>query len=1466
MSTSCRRWALVPFQKRLRRFSGGKGVEGGLSAHTSGIRRRLRTRTASRPWHAAGASHSTFLGTAMAGALVLLVGMAAAGAARAAEGTDPLLDRAWWIWWDKDTNAIQPPYKESEFSFTKEVAVEGEVRAATLRITAEGAYQLLINDKPVGADENWQTLETYDIKPFLVAGKNRLLVKARTKGWYGGVFVAGSVELANGTTVPILSDASWDCSSDVDRKVAKAEPVVRGLNGGWWNNCNRLMEMPDRWNRLNTELVAPGIAWAKPWAGAKVKVLAIQPRVTQRDTIELMQRTDMDIRVVFSDFPDYSSERAPFFPETRGWRKSDVAAALAKALEEAPDVLLLGPVEESVFYEVVAERVKTLVEGGMGLIYTTLPARKVAKPGEKPTADPAYEKELTATPIAERPPLLVTGIPFASLPGFRLTPQDKARDFGKVAALYQFGRGRVMRLGLAEGWGAWANARDPNDLHYEYYQSFAIKSILWAAGKEPAIALKDFPAEVTVDLAAGPGELAFGLAGASGACEVTLAIRSPEKLCLLPSAPVARPGVQQGETLLRPVYEAKASATAGEAVKLKLPPLPAGSYFVDVEVTEGGKKAAWGTASLKVTSKLDLASLALDPPWLDLADGKSAKLKAAATLTAPAPAGAAVTFALVDNYDRVLATTTVKVPEGAAKAEAIFPVKAFATTLGKVRAALTVGTDASAVAVARFTTVRRDWDRFFFFGWAATPTDHAGNLYARVLASLGFDAGRGLKVSFDTLEAFDTVALPGYSGMPRNAFDITPENLKTTQEMTQKLVEQTPFDPVAYFCGDEIDYGGGDELPGRIAEYRKFLQARYGKIDALDKQWSATYASFDEIFPITAKPQLSEAEKGKLIPEKEYLEQAKAAGNFSRWMDQWQSNYKAFNDMARVPRKVIREFDPHARVGVDCPMWPFARCGHDWYTFLKEFEMFAPYGKEGEVVPMEEARSFAKPGQFLGLEYGGYLYNASVRREELTDLEWQHWRVWSGLLRGFTSTWWYQLTPPGNESSISPGLLPYPTLDVYARDLATIRSGYYTLYRGARRDYGKIALHYSVPSRLLCSQEPDFGYERCFNEHFLVRLLQDYAGYPYTCVADEQIIAGGLKDYSVLMMPTSYAIGEAEAAALRKFVRGGGLLIADVRPGLGDSSGRIGASETTRSLFGLSWKKELGRKMVTAELSGEYKGVALRNKPQKFAVDPAVELKGAKAVLQVEGVPLVTFNDVGRGTAVCLNVPFNYYRGYPTPDSLYQYLGDDEYHGMLARVLAAIFKAHKVERPVEVGVPGGEWLAGLDTPVHVDGKAEYISFTKRRVAKDETAATVSFRSHRPGYCYDMLEGKYLGQGPEWQVQVAPGGVRLLSVLPYQVKELRAKTKSGQARRGEEVQGEVRVETSGGWPGRHVIGLEVKRPDGQAARYLARSLEAKSGRASFVLPLALNEPPGRYTLTFTDIATHATAELALEVLP
>lgn len=1403
--------------------------------------------------------------------LAYLLLLFAASKGWAGQEAETVLDHAYWIWWDKDTNAIRPPYQRSEYSFTKEFDVQGAVKTATLRVTAESVYKLFVNDREVGGDDKWITLDTYDIKPFLVAGKNRILIKARTTTWFAGLFVVGAIEEADGKTLTIISDRSWDCSSDADNKVKKAEEVIQGVNGGWWNNCNRLMVMPDCWYRLGTELVTPSIPWAKPYAGGKVRVLAIQPRATQRDTAELLQRADVDVTVVFTDLheaPDeYGGQRAPFFPITKGLRRADIVDDLARALANRWDVIILGGLDEKLFYDVLAAKLKEMVGNGTGLVYTAIPPRMIPKEGQKQAiADPSYEKELTATPVAALPESLLTGIPFESLPGFRVGPQDKDRDFRKVAALFQYGKGRIARLAIAGGWGLFANAPDRNDLHYEYYQSFAIKTLLWAAGKEPTVLFRNFPAVLEANHApGGSGELAFSLSG-KGAYTVSLAIRSPEKLYALPVRPVARPGVEQGATLLRPIYEAKTDVHVGDStpVKFALPALPAGRYFLDVLVSDGAAKHNWATAALAVTSPLAIKEVKLEPPFINVAGGKPAQLKATAVLSNPAPARAGVRFSLLDNYDRLVQNADVPGKEGAVAVEVVFTVKTFATTLGKVRAELTVAGDKVDIAIGRFTAVRRDWDRFLFVGWAQFPGDHSGNIYARVLANLGFDACRGQRVTLDTLEAADVVALPGYAGLPRRAFDITPEEQKRADQATAALKEQLPFDPVAYYCGDEIDYGGGDELPGRIIEFRKFLQARYKTIAALNKQWDTNYASFDEIYPIARKETLADSEKGKLILQKDYFEQVKATGNYSRWLDQWLSNYKAFADMARNPRRVIKSFDPHARVGVDCPMWPMAYSGHDWYTFLQEFEMFAPYGREGEIQPYEDARSFARPGTLLGLEYGGYLYLAFVRREQLTDVEWHHWRVWHGLLRGFTSTWWYNLFPGANEGSIGPGLVPVPTLEQYGRDLDTIRSGFYTLYTRAKRHYGPVAMHYSVPSRLMTAVLPDMGSDRAFTVHMTMRIMNEIVGQPFTFVANERIKTGGLKDYKVLIMPSSLAIGETEAKELEKFVEAGGILIADVRPGIADESGRVGNNAIMSQLFGLAWKKELGRTMLTAQVSGTYKGVPFRSIVQKFPADPAVVLSGAKPACEVEGIPLVTWNDVGKGTAICLNIPFNYYRGYPTPDHLYGYYGDWDHNRMIGSILTAIFKAHKIARPVQVDVPGAGWLSGLDVAFHTDGKVQYVGLTKKRMAKSEGESEVTVHAPAPGEVYDMLNGKYIGSEGAWKVKLAGADVQLFSILPCRVEDLRVSLKDRSVRPGDEIAGKVRVETSRGSPGRHIIHLEVVRPTGEAVRYLARNLEAIGGSARFSLPICLNEPVGTWELRFTDVASGVKRSALVEV--
>lgn len=1399
------------------------------------------------------------------------------------------LGRAWWIWNDKDMPSA--PDKRASFTFTKEVELEGEVRHAFLRVSAQGTYGLTINDRGVGGDDDVVTLDEYDIRPFLRRGKNRFAIRAKTNMWYAGLFLCGAIELANGAKVELLSDRSWRGTKEGDAEAKPAGEVVRGVNGGWWNNVGRIMVMPEAYYRLNTAVEVPGINWAKPFAGRKLRVLAIHPRGKQRDTVELAHRTDMEVSAVFPEVNQRNHEHssAPFFPVIKGMSLADVAARLREAMGTRPDVIILGGLgrykAEELFYGALATPLKSFVASGGGLVYAkgAIPARTVpadASDGAKKKAgkDRSFEDGLTAQAVAAAPLLLAMGTPFHYLPGFQPRRGRETRNFEHAASLFTHGRGRIVRLerpnGGRRGYGLFANVSgDLNDLHYQYYMAFAIKAILWAGGQEPEVRLKAFPASVTTPRGE-EGNLTFTIVNVPKGCEVSLAIRSPEKLFRLPAQPLTSQGVERGAPILTPVHTAAQKVEPGQeaGVSFGLPTLPAGSYLLDVTVTRDGRKANWGSAHLEVASELDIAQVRLSKEYVVVADGKADEIGATVALTAPAPERATVRFALIDNYYRVVAGKEVEVAPGATEVSTLFPVSGFSSCLGMIRAELRVKGQAVAIGAAKFTAVRRDWDRFTFFAWTAGPLGHQGNVYLRVLAGLGLDASQYASIGIDWLEAADRVALPGYP-FPRLSSQIAdPEKLTADYRLkSRKIVEsQLRFDPVAFSKGNEFFYGGGEEQPARIKAYRQFLREKYGDIAALNQVWGSQCGSFEDVFPVTRKkPEQLGQLGGSFIPASKFLEQAKATKNYSRLVDQWLSNYRVYMDLARVSLRSIKQEYPQARVGMDCPMWPHAKSGHDWYAFMQEFDFFAPYGRGGEIIPLKQARSYKRPGQFIGMEYGGYLYMAFNRKEELTDTAWQKWRLWCGLLQGFTSIWWYQLTPPGLECNLGPGFEPYPTLQAAATEIARIRRGYYTLFRRLPRDYGPIAVHDSVLSRITSALLPrEFAsgdnYGRNMDVHVLMHILENICGYQYTFVSDPQIAAGKLSEYRVLMMPLSIAVAGEQAKALRQFVETGGAIIADVRPGVFDGSGKWDEAQTVPSLFGLSYDKGLGRRTVDGTIAGELAGKPISiAPPQPFPADPAARLNGAKAVCSIDGIPLVTVNEVGKGRAICLNIPFTYYQGRTMPDCQYAYWGDDGHNQLIASLVQALLSALDVPRVVPVEAANGkDWLFGLDVAHHRDGRAQYVGITKRRQTDEEPPEQITLTAPRSGHVYDMFTGKYLGERASWSTTVNQVDVQLFGVLPYRVAGLEIDLDRLAVAPGGTARGKVTV--GAGAPVRHVIHLEAVRPDGRRPRYLAQNLETTRGAVRFAVPLALNEPRGEWRLEFTDVATQAKKAVAIQV--
>jgi len=106
-----------------------------------------------------------------------------------------------WIWNNKPTRNVY---------FRKVIVLDRTPIEAKLAITADNIYTLFINGQKVGHDEDWPSLETYDILPYLKRGKNIIAVEAIDPGPDVGALLAeGSINFSDGSFILIKTDRTW---------------------------------------------------------------------------------------------------------------------------------------------------------------------------------------------------------------------------------------------------------------------------------------------------------------------------------------------------------------------------------------------------------------------------------------------------------------------------------------------------------------------------------------------------------------------------------------------------------------------------------------------------------------------------------------------------------------------------------------------------------------------------------------------------------------------------------------------------------------------------------------------------------------------------------------------------------------------------------------------------------------------------------------------------------------------------------------------------------------------------------------------------------------------------------------------------------------------------------------------------------------------------------------------------------
>jgi hypothetical protein len=286
------------------------------------------------------------------------------------------------------------------------------------------------------------------------------------------------------------------------------------------------------------------------------------------------------------------------------------------------------------------------------------------------------------------------------------------------------------------------------------------------------------------------------------------------------------------------------------------------------------------------------------------------------------------------------------------------------------------------------------------------------------------------------------------------------------------------------------------------------------------------------------------------------------------------------------------------------------------------------------------------------------------------------------------------------------------------------------------------------------------------------------------------------------MLPHTIALSAAEAKEIRDFVERGGIVLADGEPGLFD---------------------EHGRRLVTPLLSEVFHGPITRS-TTSFAF--------------------------GKGKAIYL--PLSDHRG---PQD--------------TQPTAEILDAASVRPRYPLLRADGSVADDVETKIFDNGAVTIVALQRDFPGTPETASAaipndpeeVVLALPRPFFVYDLRKGRLVGNTDRVPVALAPVEPVLLALTE---KPLAPPSVSGPgaARRG--ANAEISVLSSSP-AALDVIHLDAIDPEGNTVAHYSENLLITDARTTKLIPFAVNDKPGVWTIRVKDLlgGTTATAELVVE---
>ncbi|MGH9327591.1 MAG: beta-galactosidase [Terriglobia bacterium] len=628
-----------------------------------------------------------------------------------------------------------------------------------------------------------------------------------------------------------------------------------------------------------------------------------------------------------------------------------------------------------------------------------------------------------------------------------------------------------------------------------------------------------------------------------------------------------------------------------------------------------------------------------------------------------------------------------------------------------------------------------------------------------------------------------------------------------------------PYRPFFYSLGDEEgiaelatqwDYGFSDQS---IVPMRRWLKKKYGTLGALNKEWGTNFKSWNHVMPQTTNEAMKQTD-----------------GNFSSWGD-----FKAWMDISyadalEMGADAIREGDPSAYVGIgggQMPGWG----GYDYTRIVKAITEIEPYDL----------------GHSVDLVHS---LNPSIRivTTRFRSGPWERHRVWWELLHGNSGLIiWDQgfgdeqlgKKPEGyrphhlQQPYVEPDGQPSEVGKEAGKYYNEIRDGEGALIMNSHLINDRIGIEYSQPSwrtQWMLNHLSDGDAWMRHPPGYLLRhskftkrrvswceLIED-EGLQYRFVGYDQIPNGILlKDgYHVLILPASSSMSLAEAKAIRQFVAQGGVVIADMLPGTYDQH---------------------TKRLPESSLANLFPG------PNSHEVNVHNFGQGKAILVKADILSYTTQRNHGQESAT---------------------------HLLIEKLLRSV----GVHPAFRVTDSSGNSVVGIDTHVFANGGVRIVSLQNNppiggdRLGPPHFNYTAQFESPKevqlhlpaPMYIYEMRTGKALGRHGELALTVGTYDPTVLITSDAPLPEMQVSMPET-AKRGSEVR--IAVHASHSPADVSVFHVDVRDPQGNRNVFYSGDIIARNGGGDRLIPLAVNDATGTWTITIRDILNGQTVTRALE---